>query len=617
MTRGSAVMTQSSKSRSSELRPGDVLRDGRYEIQQLLRAACDKSVYLAQDRVLGCQVAVDAFSNDSLIVPGGLTVSAWETLVLGQLGDHPNIASVLEHWEDGKTAFMSSRYLSGGSLRDRIANSKDAGKELPVESILRIATEIAQGLSYIHGRRILYRDLQPRNVLFDERDTVHLVDFDTAVSLDERDMSDLSHRPMIDYMAPGLTEGESADERADLYSLGATIYEMCAGRPPFTGTRAEILAARRAGPPPSLERDDLPEALQDLVICLLAPERDQRPASAAEVVERLEDLRAAWTAREPGAGPTRGDGQSLPVPDPAEVRSSVGAKAAGYAVGDVLEGRFEILGILGYGGFSKVYRVRDDVEGEERALKLFDNAAGYAAVRREIGALRKIHHPNVVEVFWADKTTAGDWYLITEFIDGESLDEFINGTRRLRDREAVDVALDLLDALVAFHPSARLKQLDAKRREEDLSEAEYHEWRELTDNGLVHRDIKPLNVILTRTGAKLLDFNIASRVGDSVKTQSGTPPYQPPDADLTRWDVSTDLFAVGVLLYQLLCDGQHPYPNSRPMVDEPVIDPLAFRPDLNPALAQFLIEACAPGNVDRFSTAAEMQLALRKVRADL
>ena len=300
------------------------------------------------------------------------------------------------------------------------------------------------------------------------------------------------------------------------------------------------------------------------------------------------------------------------------MRSSVGAKAADYAVGDVIEDRFEILDVLGQGGFSKVYRVRDDVEGEERALKLFDSAAGYEAVRREIGALRKIHHPNVVEVFWAGKTNAGDWYLITEFIDGESLDEFVAGKRHLRDREAVDVALDLLDALVAFHPdSARLKQLDAKRREGDLSEAESREWMELKDKGLVHRDIKPLNVMLTRTGAKLLDFNIASRVGDPVHTQSGTPPYQPPDADLTRWDVSTDLFAVGVLLYQLLCNGHHPFPNAMPMVDEPVIDPRTIRSDLNPDLAEFLIKACAPASADRFSTAADMQLALRNIRADL
>ena len=320
----------------------------------------------------------------------------------------------------------------------------------------------------------------------------------------------------------------------------------------------------------------------------------------------------------PAAAPPSGGSQALPEPDPAEVRSSVGAKAADYAVGDVLEGRFEILGVLGQGSFSKVYRVRDDVEGEERALKLFDSAAGYEAVRREIGALRKIHHRNVVEVFWAGKTNAGDWYLITEFIDGESLDEFATGKRRLRDREAVDVALDLLDALVAFHPdAARLKQLDAKRREGGLPEAESHEWMELKDKGLVHRDIKPLNVMLTRTGAKLLDFNIASRVGDPVHTQSGTPPYQPPDAGLTRWDVSTDLFAVGVLLYRLLCNGHHPFPNARPIADVAATDPRTIRRGLNSDLAEFLIKACAPASVDRFPTAAEMRLTLRNVRADL
>ena len=319
-----------------------------------------------------------------------------------------------------------------------------------------------------------------------------------------------------------------------------------------------------------------------------------------------------------GAAPPSDGSQALPEPDPAEVRSSAGAKPADYAVGDVLEGRFEILQILGQGGFSKVYRVRDDVEGEERALKLFDSAAGDEAVRREIGALRKIHHPNVVKVFWAGKTNVGDWYLITEFIDGESLDEFVTGKRRLRDREAVDVALDLLDALVAFHPdSARLKQLDDKRREGDLPEAESHEWMELKDKGLVHRDIKPLNVILTRTGAKLLDFNIASRVGDPVHTQSGTPPYQPPDAGLTSWDVSTDLFAVGVLLYRLLCNGHYPFPNATPIVNVPVTDPRTIRFDLNPYLAEFLVKACAPAGVDRFSTAADMKLALRDIRADL
>ena len=328
--------------------------------------------------------------------------------------------------------------------------------------------------------------------------------------------------------------------------------------------------------------------------------------------------------RRPDAGPVGAgvkvfsSGEMLPEPDPAEVKSSVGARATNYAVGDVVDGRFEILDVLGQGGFSKVYRVRDEVEGEDRALKLFENAAGYEAVRREIGALRKVHHPHVIEVFWADKTSAGDWYLITEYIEGESLSKYATGKQHLRDREAVDVALDILDALVAIHPdSARIEELNRKKREGELSQEEYQEWMGLRDKGLVHRDIKPLNVILTRSGAKLLDFNIASRVGDPVYTQSGTPPYQAPDADLTRWDVSTDLFAVGVMLYELLCDGHHPYPGSKPMVGEQVIDPRTIRPDLAPGLAEFLLKACGSEREQRFPTASEMQEKLREIRAML
>src|SRR5207247_8814724 len=150
-----------------------------------------------------------------------------------------------------------------------------------------------------------------------------------------------------------------------------------------------------------------------------------------------------------------------------------------------------------------------------------------------------------------------------------------------------------LSALVAIHPdAARLNELDGKKRDGEISTEEYDELMSMSENALIHRDIKPNNIILTRTGAKLLDFNIASRVGDPVKTVSRTPPYQPPDADLTRWDVSTDLFAVGVTLYELVCDGEHPYPQARPSTDFKPRDPRRYRKDLAPPLAEFLIKAC-------------------------
>jgi serine/threonine protein kinase len=597
-----------------EIQPGDILKDGRYEVKEFLRTGQEKKIYRARDRHLDCLVALDVFSSNNPVMPGGETLNAWEAHVLGQLGEHPNIATVLDRWSEGVTAFMTTRYLSGGSLKGLIADARKSGQCLPVDEVLRISTEITNGLAYIHDCRILYLDLQPKNVRFDKWHNTHLLDFDTALPFDHTGRIDLSHRPVTCYMAPELVEEGRADERADLYSLGATIYEMCQGYLPFAGVSAEIQAACGTVPLPRLDRDDLPEQLQDVVFSLLAPQPERRPASAAEVLARLESIRAGKST----PTPREGDSQPFPRPDPAELQASAATKAADYAVGDVIDDRFEILEIIDQGGFSKVYRVRDEFEDEERALKLFNNAAGYDAVRRELRALRKIRHPKVVEVFWANISGAGEWYLITEFIHGERLDEFTTETRFLPDREAVDVALDLMDALIAFHPdSARLEQLDAKRREGDLSEAEYQEWMELNEKGLVHRDVKPRNVILTRTGAKLLDFNIASRVGDEVRTQSGTPPYQPPEPDLTRWDVSPDLFAVGVILYELLCNGHHPYPNRMPMVYEPVTDPRTVRPDINAKLAQFLIKACAPAKPDRFSTAVEMQLALREIRTGL
>ena len=308
----------------------------------------------------------------------------------------------------------------------------------------------------------------------------------------------------------------------------------------------------------------------------------------------------------------------VPVPKPDPKTPSQQFVARVYASGDVIGGRFEVIEELGSGGFSRVYKVRDVVEGETRALKLFESHAGSDAVLREIAALRSVDHPNVVKVIWADRTDTNEWYLIMEYVAGESLADYSSGKLHLRDREAVDVALDVLGALMAIHPDAqRLDELDQKKRVGELSSAEFDELMELGSKGLVHRDIKPQNIMLTRSGAKLLDFNISSRVGDPVHTVSGTPPYQAPDADRTRWDVSTDLFAVGVTLYELLCDGQHPYPGGRPMGGVDPRDPRLLRPDLAPALADFLIRACAPERESRFATAAGMRAELEGIRASL
>lgn len=261
---------------------GDVLRAGRYEIERHLRQAHGKQIYLAIDHKTDSRVAVDVYSNNATM-PSGLSISAWEAKVLGNLGDHPNIGHFIEHWEDDDTAVMVSRYWGGGRLSDRLRQNQDAGERLTVEEIFDLATQIADGLAHIHGRRILYRDLDPHNVLFDERGRIHLVDFDIAVSLDDPEHTDIPRRQVKDYMAPEAIGGARLDERADVFSLGATIHALCCGRPPSSSDGTQTFA----------ERDDISEGLRDLVARLLAANPEQRPASAVEVVERLNELRNA------------------------------------------------------------------------------------------------------------------------------------------------------------------------------------------------------------------------------------------------------------------------------------------------------------------------------------
>jgi uncharacterized protein (TIGR02653 family) len=300
------------------------------------------------------------------------------------------------------------------------------------------------------------------------------------------------------------------------------------------------------------------------------------------------------------------DGSPLPSASPVAEASVRASKT--FAAGDVIDGTYEVRGPLGKGGFSSVYRVYRPIDGREYALKVFSARDSFDLVKRELDFLRDVHHPNVVRVHWADQTDDGRWYLVTDLVEGETLDEYGVGGELLPVPEVVQIGRELLGALQALHPDEeRLAELKAV---DELEAGEYEELLELEAGGMVHRDVKPQNVIRRPDGhVVLIDFNIASRAGASVLTNSGTPAYQAPDVDYTQWDVSTDLFAVGVTLYELLCH-EHPYENDAPSADGDPRDPRQLRRGIPSALSQFLLRACAPLRADRFGTAREMLAAL-------
>lgn len=229
---------------------------------------------------------------------------------------------------------------------------------------------------------------------------------------------------------------------------------------------------------------------------------------------------------------------------------------------------------------------------------------------RNFKALINIHHPNVVRVRHCDLSHSQppQWFVLMELARGEPLTNFISGEQGLLPLDtSLRITDQLLDALISFHPDdARIAAIKAQ---DELDENDLWELQRLEGEGLVHRDIKPQNILYERsTGqVKILDFNIASPVGSEVLTVSGTPQYQPGGVDLTAWTVDPDLFAVAVVLYELVT-GRHPYADRNPTNGEP-IDPRTIG-DVPDWLAEFLLRGCSSEQAQRFNTAVEMRSAL-------
>ncbi len=207
---------------------------------------------------------------------------------------------------------------------------------------------------------------------------------------------------------------------------------------------------------------------------------------------------------------------------------------------------YEILQSISSGGFGDVYKVRRE-DGTVAALKVFRRGS-YEHLMREVEPLESMRHPNVLRVIAYDRAADGSVYLVSEFLDGPTLDRNTSRSFRLSDGEAEGVLRDLLGALASFHPNTpRMHELRAK----DELTAEEAEELQRVRNGYVHRDIKPSNVIVVKDrGGVLIDFGIASRIAAEVRTVSATPGYLPPDFDHAGWTEDVDLYQLGLTVLQ-------------------------------------------------------------------
>jgi eukaryotic-like serine/threonine-protein kinase len=326
--------------------------DGRYEIVSDLGRGGRKRVYLAHDREAdGRDVAVALFETEG-IAETAVTRARREAQAMERLGRHAHIVSVLASGEHDGRPYMVSEYMAGGDVAGMLADEPSG--RLDADRTMSIATDICLALEHAHARGIVHRDLKPANIWIGDDGRARLGDFGLAAT--ERRSREAAEGLLVGtvaYLPPEQALGRRVDARADLYSLGAVVYEMLTGQPPFPGDDAVAIISRHVNaepvPPRRLEAA-VPPGLDRLVMRLLAKSPDDRPESAAAV---RADLGRVVADPDAGAEPESGESSLENLARGVLVGRDEELGEMRDAVEEALAGRGNLMFIVGEPGIGK------------------------------------------------------------------------------------------------------------------------------------------------------------------------------------------------------------------------------------------------------------------------
>ncbi len=273
-------------------RPGLLAVLDHFEILRLLGGGGMGVVLLARDSDTGRDVAIKLVKSDLVTNQNVVHRFLREAGHLKRLR-HTNIVPVQEISDRAEGPYFVMPYFEKGSLANRIK----PGQPLDTETILDIAAQVAEGLSFAHRSGIIHRDLKPANILLDANGQVCLADFGLARTMFNDTIVDVESRHLegtAPYMSPAVAAGDAEDTRCDIYSFGALLYEMLTGHPPYKGRSSkEILDQILAGPPRSITSLN-PDADRGLVAvaegCMARELRD-RYADMRDVLKDLQRIK--------------------------------------------------------------------------------------------------------------------------------------------------------------------------------------------------------------------------------------------------------------------------------------------------------------------------------------
>src|SRR5215218_1896435 len=274
----------------------------RYRLNREAGAGGMATVYLAQDIRHGRPVAVKVLRPELAAVIGAERFLA-EIKLTANL-QHPHILPLFDSGEADGYLFYVMPFVEGETLRDRITREK----QLPIGDAVRITTEVASALDYAHRRGVVHRDIKPENILVHEGQAL-VADFGIALAASKASGARMTETGMSlgtpHYMSPEQAMGErEITPRSDVYALGAVLYEMLTGEPPFTGSTAQAVVARVVTESPrslTAQRHTIPPHVEAAVLTALEKLPADRFTTATEFAEALKDKTYASAVSLPAA----------------------------------------------------------------------------------------------------------------------------------------------------------------------------------------------------------------------------------------------------------------------------------------------------------------------------
>jgi len=275
-------------------------------VKRFLGEGGKKKVYLAHDTLLDRDVAFALLKTEKLDDEARTRITR-EAQAMGRLGSHQHIVTVHDFGEHQGQPYIVIELMGGGDVESLIEKAPE--RRLPLEQAIDIAKSVCLALEFAHSQGVIHRDLKPANIYLTEGGMAKLGDFGLALAAD---LPRLTRSGMmvgtVSYMPPEQAMGGEMTPRADLYSLGAMLYEMVTGRPPFPGEDPVAIIGQHINTPPvspTWHRADLSPALEALVMHLLEKDPQRRPASAADVLKVLESIESMKAGEAPPqAAPT-------------------------------------------------------------------------------------------------------------------------------------------------------------------------------------------------------------------------------------------------------------------------------------------------------------------------